>query len=204
MIDLQPEKAGMESIKSGECDHEGTRRCPFVSAQVLGFPVSTRNGESCTKSIMKTNNRDQRFAGRTENPFKSPSFSWTIVAIFVLTILNAVDFADGLPRNKAPDEYITGLDPTFWGDLAAKGHEKGWDVVESVRKKFVQLACVKHITSVHPEPSEKGTLDGYAKSLVLILGRIVAIQSLTSLMSTNEDEISNEVRWIRGKRYGRL
>jgi hypothetical protein len=134
---------------------------------------------------MRTYSRDRRFAGRTENPFKSPSFSWTILAIFVLTILNAVDFVDGLTRNGlAPDQDTTGSDPNFWGDLAAKGHEKGWDVVESV--------------------SEKGTLDRYAKSLVLIVGRIVAIQSFVSLMSANKDEISNEVRWVHGKRYGRL
>jgi hypothetical protein len=129
--------------------------------------------------------RSRRFAGSTENPFKSPSFSWTILAIFVLTILYDVDFVDGLTRNGlAPDQDTTGSDTNFWGDLAAKGHEKGWDVVESV--------------------SEKGTLDRYAKSLVLIVGRIVAIQSFVSLMSANKDEISNEVRWVHGKRYGRL
>jgi NADPH:quinone reductase-like Zn-dependent oxidoreductase len=83
-----------------------------------------------------------------------------------------------------PDPYTTGSDPTFWGDLAAKGNEKGWDVVESV--------------------SEKGTLDRYAKSLVLIVGRIVAIQTFASLMSANEDEISNEVRWVHGKMYQKV
>lgn len=135
---------------------------------------------------METKKRDRRFACRTENPFKSPSLSWgTILALFVLTILNAIDFADGFPRDGlVPDQYTTGLVPTFWGDLAVKGHEKGWDVMESV--------------------SEKGTLDRYAKSLVLILGQIVAIQSLASLMSTNGHEITNEVRWVHGQRYGRL
>jgi NADPH:quinone reductase-like Zn-dependent oxidoreductase len=127
--------------------------------------------------------RNRRFPGRTENPFKSPSFSWTIMAIFVLTILNAMDSADGVPR-KVPDQYTTGSDPNFWGDLAAKGNEKGWDVVESV--------------------SEEGTLDRYARSLVLILGRVVTIQSLASLMSANGDEVSNEVRWVHGKRYRRF
>jgi hypothetical protein len=122
--------------------------------------------------IMETK-RNRRFAGSTENPFKSPSFSWTILAIFVLTILNAMDSAEAFPRF-LPDQYATGSDPTFWGHLAAKGNEKGWDVVESV--------------------SEKGTLDRYAKSLVLILGRIVAIQSLASLISANENAIYNEVR----------
>jgi NADPH:quinone reductase-like Zn-dependent oxidoreductase len=111
---------------------------------------------------------------------RNPSFSWTILAIFAsLTMLNAMDSADGFPR-LVPDQYTTGSYPSFWGDLAAKGNEKGWDVVESV--------------------SEKGTLDRYAKSLVLILGRIVAIQSLDSLMSANEDDMSNEVRWVHGKR----
>jgi hypothetical protein len=188
MIHLQPEKAGTEDIKSGECDHEETRRCPYVDVQVLSVlyrrgPVYLVRTET-SRRIMESK-RDQRFAGRTENPFRYPSLSWTILAIFVLTILNAIDFADGLSRNSlVPDQYTTGSDPNFWGDFAAKGHEKGWDVVESV--------------------SETGTLDRYAKSLVLIVGRIVAIQSFASLMSANEDEISNEVRWMHGKRYGRL
>jgi hypothetical protein len=127
-------------------------------------------------------NRDRRFASRTDDPFKSPSFSWTIFAIFVLTILNAMDFVDGFPRNAfVPDADTNGSVPTFWDDIAAKGQEKGLDVLESV--------------------SEKGTLDRYAESLVLILGRIVAIQSLFSLVTAKMYEIPNEVCWVHGKRY---
>jgi hypothetical protein len=130
-------------------------------------------------------NRDRRFACRTENPLKSPSFSWTIFAIFVLTILHAMEFVDGFQRNAfVPDPDINGSVPTFWDDIAAKGQEKGLDVLESV--------------------SEKGTLDRYAESLVLLLGRIVAVQSLASIMSANRHEIPNKVCWVHGKRYGRL
>jgi hypothetical protein len=140
------------------------RRCPGS-----WFPYTDAERVSFTNSIMETN-RSRHFAGRTDNPFKSPSFSRTILAIFVLTILNAMDFANGFPRNVfVPDPATTGSVPTFW---------------ESV--------------------SEKGTLDRYAKSLVLLLGRIVAIQSLASLMSANGHDIPNEVCWMHGKRHGRL
>jgi hypothetical protein len=97
-----------------------------------------------------------------------------ILAMFVLTILTATDLAEGSPRNiLVTDSHSTGAVPTFWSDIAAKGNEKGWDVLESV--------------------SEIGILDRHAKSLVLMLGRIVAIRSLTSLLSVNGHESLDEV-----------